>query len=468
MSLFGTTMTSFALVGSTGASWRVGVGVYGLLASSSAIGHSLCFFLVAVKLWSLGRRHGFRTQAEFFRQRLESEGVGLLLFTLLVVLVIPYVLTGVIGAGTTINGITRGEFKGQFFAAENGGVANWLASLVICIVVLIYVFFGGMRGTAWANTFQTIVFMTLGVVTFVVIANSLGGKDSFLANLQAATEQSKADHLDRAKISQTEFLSYMLIPLSVGMFPHVFQHWLTAKSASSFKLPVVAHPIFILIVWAPCVLIGVWASGSEAGVPANLDPNAVLAFLVKTRAGTVLGGFLTAGVLAAIMSSLDSQFLCLGTMFTNDVVLHYRRGKPLSDWQQVVLARGFIVAIVAIAWVLSLIDQPRIFPLGVWCFSGFTGLFPLIAAALYWKRLTAAGAYACVLATAASWGILFWQSGFAANPNYTLDISLGGEVYKTHPVAAITLCSMLAMVLVSLVTRPPSERTLAKFFRDAA
>jgi hypothetical protein len=63
---------------------------------------------------------------------------------------------------------------------------------------------------------------------------------------------------------------------------------------------------------------------------------------------------------------------------------------------------------------------------------------------------------------------LFWQSGFAANPNYTLDISLGGEVYKTHPVAAITLCSMLAMVLVSLVTRPPSERTLAKFFRDAA
>ncbi|MEZ6146539.1 MAG: hypothetical protein R3B91_14210 [Planctomycetaceae bacterium] len=49
----------------------------------------------------------------------------------------------------------------------------WLTELVICLVVLIYVFFGGMRGTAWANTFQTLVFMILGVVTFYIIATSL-------------------------------------------------------------------------------------------------------------------------------------------------------------------------------------------------------------------------------------------------------------------------------------------------------
>ena len=56
------------------------------------------------------------------------------------------------------------------------------------------------------------------------------------------------------------FFTYMLIPLSVGMFPHLFQHWLTAKSAESFKVPVVLHPLFIMIVWVPCVLIGVWAT----------------------------------------------------------------------------------------------------------------------------------------------------------------------------------------------------------------
>ena len=54
LSLFGTTMTAFALVGSTGEAYRKGIGVYGMLASSSGIVHSLCFFLVGVKVWTIG------------------------------------------------------------------------------------------------------------------------------------------------------------------------------------------------------------------------------------------------------------------------------------------------------------------------------------------------------------------------------------------------------------------------------
>jgi solute:Na+ symporter, SSS family len=46
------------------------------------------------------------------------------------------------------------------------------------------------------------------------------------------------------------------------MFPHVFQHWLTARSAKTFRLTVVAHPLCIIIVWLPCVLLGVWATSA--------------------------------------------------------------------------------------------------------------------------------------------------------------------------------------------------------------
>ena len=77
MSLFGTTMTAFALVGSTGKSFLVGIGVYGMMASSSGIVHSLCFYLIGVKLWSLGRRHGYTTQVQFFRDRLDSRAIGI-------------------------------------------------------------------------------------------------------------------------------------------------------------------------------------------------------------------------------------------------------------------------------------------------------------------------------------------------------------------------------------------------------
>jgi solute:Na+ symporter, SSS family len=458
MSLFGTTMTSFALIGSTGASWREGIAIYGKMASWSGLIHSLCFFLVGVRLWRLGHRYHFSTQVQFFRARLESDGIGLLLFPVLVLLVIPYLLMGLIGAGAAIQEVSVGAFP-EMFPGSGGGIPFWLGSLVVAMVVLAYVFFGGMRGTAWANAFQTTIFMVLGMVSFVVIVNRLGGTSSLLENMQIASQSVLTEHpekLSRVDVSRLSFFLYMLIPLSVAMFPHVFQHWLTARSADTFKLSVVMHPIFILIVWAPCVMVGVWANSSLAGLPADIHQNQILPYLVRQMAGPILGGFLTAGVLAAIMSSLDSQFLCLGTMFTNDMVLHYSRKDRFSDLQVVVIARSFIVAIVALSYLLSLWEPPGVFTLGVWCFSGFTGLFPLVFAALYWQRLTVAGAAASIVTMVVTWVLLFWQSGFGSNPGYTF--------MGLMPVAVILAAATVALLGVSLATRPPSEETLLRFF----
>lgn len=504
MSIFGTTMTAFALVGSTGEAFKEGVGVYGMLASSSGIIHSLCFFLLGVKVWKLGKAYGYRTQVQFFRDRLESRWIGALLFPVLVGLVIPYLLIGVMASGTVINKVTAGRIvNGQivggtfaegtfpalleqgsnphtpdqppsFLYGSQGGLPKPMASLAICGIVLIYVFLGGMRGTAWANTFQTLVFMILGVVTFVVIAWRLGGQPSFWASLQAASAAIPPEKLTRLHIPPEKFFTYMFVPLSVGMFPHLFQHWLTARSAASFKLPVVAHPVFIAIVWVPCVLIGAWATSDLISIPPPVaaNPNAVLPFLVQKLAGPVLGGLLTAGILAAIMSSLDSQFLCLGTMFTEDVVQPLRGEKRLSDRQELLVARLFIIAIVAVTYALSLAEPRRVFTLGVWCFSGFSSLFPLIVAALYWPRLTRAGAYACVVAAACSWLWLFTASDFAAQPDFTVNLPVPAAIdadgsWQLMPVAAMITVSTLAMVVVSLLTSPPSRQTLDRFFPPA-
>jgi SSS family solute:Na+ symporter len=108
LSLFGTTMTGFALVGSSGEAFRSGIGVYGMLASSSGIIHSLCFFTIGLRVWSLAKRHGYSTQIEFFRDRIESDRVGLVLFPVLVGLSIPYILVGIISAGGIVQQLTAG------------------------------------------------------------------------------------------------------------------------------------------------------------------------------------------------------------------------------------------------------------------------------------------------------------------------------------------------------------------------
>ncbi len=460
MSVFGTTMTAFALVGSTGKAFERGIGTYGLMASSSGLIHAACFLLIGIKLWAIGKRYGYVTQIQYFRDRFETKAFGYLLFPILVLLVIPYLLIGIIGAGKTIAGVTgakitpKGTIPGVFPEwTDNGAIPPWFTGLVISAVVLTYIFAGGSRAAAWANTFQTLVFMVMGILAFYLISDRLGG-------LGAAIEQAKDSHKVRTLsnegevgVSQWTFLSYMFIPLSVGMFPHLFQHWLTAKSAKSFKLTVVAHPICIAIVWVPCVLIGIWATGL---FPSNIPSGAILAKTVGVLVkDPIIVGLVTAGILAAIMSSLDSQFLCLGTMFTNDIVLH-RAKKEYSDKQILFMARAFIVAIVVLTYIVALLLYERsVFDLAIWCFSGFAALTPLVIAALYWKRATKVGAYSCVIAVFISWLTFFAMSGF------------GGEYFVFGgivPAAIMWFIGAAAMIIGSLASEPPSEKTLAKFF----
>jgi SSS family solute:Na+ symporter len=324
--------------------------------------------------------------------------------------------------------------------------------------VLMYIFQGGVRGAVWANAFQTIMFVAAGIAAVWMIARSLGGADAASAAVLARSP----GHLAReGKIGHGMFLSYMLVPLSVGMFPHLFQAWLTAKDARTFRTVLIFHPIFILVVWMPCVLIGVWAVGQ--GLPAK-SSNVVLGMMTaKYIPNAIVRGLVQAGTIAAIMS-MDSQIMALGTMFTEDVVVPLAGKGRISDRAQVYFSRGFILAIVAVSFWLSLRPPPNIFDLGVWCFSSFSGLFPLVVAAIYWRRATKAGAVASILAMLAVWGVLFYRGLVApvlagvAHPDEPLVLGL-------MPVAWIMLASTVALVVVSLVTRPPSDATLRKYFR---
>ena len=518
MSVFGTTMTAFALVGSTGKSFERGIGTYGLMASISGLVHAAIFFLIGIRLWAFGKKHGFITQIQFFRARFESDSIGYLLFPILVLLVIPYLLIGIIGAGKTIEPVTAGAFPALFTNPTApqwlGGVPPWLTGLVVSLVVLSYVFMGGSRGAAFANTFQTIVFMIMGLVAFTFIINALGGinnagkvparinekglivqdyyfdkkSEQLKENLPPKTIGRVVDsensnltdqqpHFWREPVNAEfkkknpktgelvpferelgipfiTFVTYLFIPLSVGMFPHLFQHWLTARSAKSFRLTVIAHPLCIMVVWVPCVLVGAWASGV---LPPGIPPPAVLSAMLNLLVGDpVLIGLLTAGVLAAIMSSLDSQFLCLGTIFTNDIVIHRAGAEKYSDKQIIFIARCFIVAIVALTYGLAMLAKnANVFDLAIWCFSGFSALFPVIFAALYWKRTTKQGAIASIIAALVTWLYYFHESGY------------GGEYMVGPGIVPAAICfgaSAAALVVVSLFTEPPSKETLDKFF----
>jgi SSS family solute:Na+ symporter len=157
------------------------------------------------------------------------------------------------------------------------------------------------------------------------------------------------------------------------------------------------------------------------------------------------------------MSSLDSQFMCMGTMFTNDIVVDIFGRDRFNDKQLIFMARGFIIAIVVVTYIICLmVPGKAIFPLAVWCFSGFGALFPIIIAALYWKRATSAGIIAAILATSSVWIYAFTVLRTPKN-RY-------GLVADMMPATFMFGACLITLIVVSLLTAPPSRITIDKFF----
>ena len=144
------------------------------------------------------------TPVQMFRDRWECAHIGTVIFIVQAVLLVPYIIIGIMGGGTTLNAISGGV------------VPFWFGGAIVAMVVMSYVFFGGMRGTAWVNTFQTILFLTFGAVALVVIGVGMGGFRSAAQALQSSP--AFAPLLTRERISPYYFFSYTFIPLSAIAF----------------------------------------------------------------------------------------------------------------------------------------------------------------------------------------------------------------------------------------------------------
>jgi SSS family solute:Na+ symporter len=492
LSLFGTNMTAFAILGSSGHAFANGIVTYGLMASSSGLVIPLTIFFVGTRVWALGKKHGFMTPVQLFRDRWECSHIGTFIFALQAILLVPYIIIGVMGGGTTLE------------AVSNGAVPFWLGGLIVALVVMSYVFFGGMRGTAWVNAFQTVLFLVFGAIAVAVIATGMGG---FRTAVEAMLgSPATAPLLTRERISPWYFFSYTFIPLSAIAFPHITIFCLTARKLTQFKKTVVFYPICIMAIWLPCVFLGVMANRATdiPEIKAKLEARRTLVTqgatlssekvdelkeqaagddvilrLLDHHAPVWLAGLLGAGIMAAVMAS-DSQILALSTMFTEDVFAHYGGKRRFGEAVQVQTGRIFVVLLTAFAYFVALNAPETIFELAIqYAFSGFAALSPLLIAALFWRRSTKWGALlvAIWVAVAVLAVALFQQTVAAPLPGRppiviaswggleVLARTAGGTtVFKFMPVVPMVIGSALLMIIGSLLTKTPSETTVKRYF----
>ena len=492
LSLFGANMTAFSILGASGHAFANGIVTFGLMASSSALIIPLSLFVIGTRLWALGKRNGFITPVQMFRDRWECGHIGTVIFAVLAALLIPYIVIAVIGGGTTLQAVT------------GGFVPYWLGGAIVSVVIMGYVFFGGMRGTAWVNTFQAVLYLLFGAIAIAVIAAGMGGFRSAMEAMLASP--ATAPLLTRERVSPLYFLSYTFIPLSSIAFPHIGIFCLTARRLSYFRKAVVLYPIGILAIWLPAVYLGVVANRATAvpAIAAKLEARAQLATqgpaltgeqrsrltaqaggddvilrLLEGYAPLWLAALLGAAVMAAVMAS-DSQILALSTMFTEDVFAFYGGKARFGEAVQVQTGRAFVVLITVIAYLIALQLPASIFALATqYSFAGYAAMSPVLVAALFWRNSTKWGALASTLWTAASVaGVAILQAVVPSPPpGVSVSIwSIGGAEIITRsaagtmvlgflPVVPMTLISALLMFVVSKCTASarPSAATVAKY-----
>jgi len=503
LSLFGTNMTAFSILGASGHAFSNGIVTYGLMASSSALIIPVGLFFIGTRLWALGKRHGFMTPVQMFRDRWECGHIGTAIFVVQAVLLVPYIVIAVMGGGTTLSSVSGGL------------VPYWLGGAVVSFVVMGYVFFGGMRGTAWVNTFQTILFLSFGTIAVTVIARGMGGFSSAMESLLAAP--ATAPLLTRERVSPLYFFSYTFIPLSSLAFPHIGIFCLTAKRLSHFKHTVILYPLCMLAIWLPSVFLGVAANAAHGlpSIQSKIEARAALAAegpalapdvsavaqrakaerraelraaasgddvilkLVEGYAPVWLAAILGAAVMAAVMAS-DSQILALSTMFTTDVFAFYGGQARFGQAAQVNTGRAFVILLTVVAYAIALVSPQSIFDVASqYAFAGYSALSPLLVAALFWKGSTKWGALAVTLWTAAAVaGVAVLQSVVPAPPpgavipvwavggtTVIARIAAGTTVFGLLPVVPMTLISALLMFVVSSLTPAsrPGAGTVARY-----
>jgi SSS family solute:Na+ symporter len=513
LSLFGANMTAFSILGASGHAFANGIVTYGLMASSSALIIPLSLFAIGTRLWALGKRHGFMTPVQMFRDRWECGHIGTVIFAVQAILLVPYVVIAVMGGGTTL-------------AAVSGGlVPFWVGGAIVSLVIMGYVFFGGMRGTAWVNTFQTILFLSFGAIAVAVIAAGMGGFRQAIESMLASP--STGPLLTRERVSPLYFFSYTFIPLSSIAFPHIGIFCLTARRLEHFRRTIVLYPICMLAIWLPSVFLGVVANNATSvpAIAAKIEARAAIAAegppsprsglgeatpelsaeagprlsperrdelrkqasgddvilkLVEGYAPLWVASLLGAAVMAAVMAS-DSQILALSTMFTEDVFTFYRGTERFGQAVQVQTGRLFVVVLTVVAYLIALEVPQSIFDLATqYAFAGYSSLAPLLVAALFWRGSTKWGALAVTVWTAAAVAaIAILQSIVPAPPPGTsvpilsvagVDVitrsAAGTMVMGLLPVVPMTIISSLLMVAVSHMTAAarPSDETLARYF----
>ena len=368
---------------------------------------------------------GALTSIEYLEKRYPHPAIRLIGATLTVFLLGAYVLAQFIAGGKGMALVT-----GMPYAA---------ALLIAVSIILLYTMLGGYLAVAYTDFFQSVI-MLIGMVWIATAAlaevggltmanQAIGALDPTLLSVWGK---------DLAFEGQWGIAVGAVMVFSIGCmgWPHlVTRHMAMARPTTARRAGGYATAFNLFFVSTP-YLVGILAI---VILPSLNDPELAIFNVAEKLLPPAITGIVMAAIMAAIMSTADSLLLQTGSVASRDI---YQRfiNKHASERQMVWVARGLVLAIGIVGYIIAVLEPPTVFAIVVFTTSVLGSAFlPSYVCAVWWRKANAPGAIASMVSGAS---IAFgWELAALAEPT------------GLHPMLAGIVCSTTAMIVVSLATQ---------------
>lgn len=432
MTMGATYFSTWTLLGAFGSYYRTGIWFAGF--SVWTIFHALFIWLFGVRIWMAGKKYGFVTPGEMVEDYYKSPALRILFAIVGIVGLVPYMLIQVTGGAKALSGLT------------GDAIPYFVGVIIMSLMVGILVLISGYRGTAWTDTFMGIFFGATMIMVAAFIIGKAGGFDSMktVANIEPKLLTNPGNIAAMVEL---------MLGLGLGFWvmPHMWQKYYSARSPEVLGKVSVLTPFWNswLMAVVP-LMVGISAHVPGVIPSINAQNSDQLLPLFFAHYAPLLGTLVIAGILAAGISTVNSQLLSSASLFTAD--LYVRFIEPNASLRRITFLSRITVAILTgILFFLALTPGGSGFliPVSALGFAIVLQLVPSSLGPLYFGWITRSGAISGIVA-----GV--------------------GAVFITH-FAKVTafygpgvngfIINVLITVVVSLVTSKVPQQSIDKYHR---